>query len=678
MSDTRDLYKLFRELENQHQENDTVRLHDSFDLELNEHFVIESGVVGLTEDGVIIQLDEAALEFLDFNGMLTESLQEVGLKDHEPRKVEGVYGPKSKPFTKKFNNLKAMNKFFDHPDNEGNYEIERISKVTESVELNEISDKVLTSYLTKAWPKRGETVPDKRLPFMQRARDAADRHWGQQKKENDAADIQKVLNRTPKVHDLRHLSHGEVYDITQTSDEIRDGDVLHVKGGSAIMFKAWPTMVKGDSNSLHTWDTDAGNSWDDEEVSHYKRAVDIANALPVDSDSSRGARNVDESVIAEGSSRAVENAIFYRIVNRHKDVLSKYGPIRTLQAIEDTAYNLNDLEEIGSSDVSIWTNQVIADLEKGSYDDMDPESPVKRDVSESAEDSDIFAKVVKSEDPFQVVYDGISGHFGEAARIKLQTIYDDVALDHGDHPDDDFEAIIDRMIPRIHELHDIGLDYSASKKDELDEIKKLAFGRDALEENPMLMALGRAAAAGAARDLADNVDEGWGKNLLGALAGAGALAAIAGIDKMEADRLMKTEPQLVTLTQMRQEAANRGDEDAVEDIDGRIRVTLNSIRDKGRPVMGPDGEPVDPRKPLGEAEYQGRKVTLNKPMQGDVAKSKVYVKKPDGKVVKVNFGDKNMTIKKSNPARRKSFRARHNCENPGPKWKARYWSCRAW
>jgi len=81
---------------------------------------------------------------------------------------------------------------------------------------------------------------------------------------------------------------------------------------------------------------------------------------------------------------------------------------------------------------------------------------------------------------------------------------------------------------------------------------------------------------------------------------------------------------------------------------------------------------------LDEAEYQGRKVPLGKPMKGDVAKSKVYVRKPNGKVVKVNFGDKNMKIKKSNPKRRKSFRARHNCANPGPKWKARYWSCRAW
>lgn len=79
-----------------------------------------------------------------------------------------------------------------------------------------------------------------------------------------------------------------------------------------------------------------------------------------------------------------------------------------------------------------------------------------------------------------------------------------------------------------------------------------------------------------------------------------------------------------------------------------------------------------------EAEYQGRNVPLGKPMAGDVKKSKVYVKKPNGNIVKVNFGDKNMTIKKSNPKRRKSFRARHHCENPGPRWKARYWSCRAW
>ena len=79
-----------------------------------------------------------------------------------------------------------------------------------------------------------------------------------------------------------------------------------------------------------------------------------------------------------------------------------------------------------------------------------------------------------------------------------------------------------------------------------------------------------------------------------------------------------------------------------------------------------------------EAEYRGRKVKLNKPMRGDVKKFKVYVKNPKGNVVKVNFGQKGVKIKKSNPARRKSFRARHNCSNPGPRHKARYWSCRKW
>ena len=105
-------------------------------------------------------------------------------------------------------------------------------------------------------------------------------------------------------------------------------------------------------------------------------------------------------------------------------------------------------------------------------------------------------------------------------------------------------------------------------------------------------------------------------------------------------------------------------------------------------VLGPLGFPEDETE-LFDAEYQGRKVPLNKPMRGDVKKFKVYVKDPKtGNVKKVNFGhggssarkagQKTMKIRKSNPKARKSFRARHNCANPGPKTKARYWSCRKW
>ena len=90
--------------------------------------------------------------------------------------------------------------------------------------------------------------------------------------------------------------------------------------------------------------------------------------------------------------------------------------------------------------------------------------------------------------------------------------------------------------------------------------------------------------------------------------------------------------------------------------------------------------------PMDEAEYRGRKVKLGKPMAGDVKKFKVYVKDPKtGNVKKVNFGHggssvkgKSMRIRKNNPKARRSFRARHNCDNPGPRTKARYWSCRKW
>lgn len=82
--------------------------------------------------------------------------------------------------------------------------------------------------------------------------------------------------------------------------------------------------------------------------------------------------------------------------------------------------------------------------------------------------------------------------------------------------------------------------------------------------------------------------------------------------------------------------------------------------------------------PLEEAEYQGRKVPLGKPMAGDVKKFKVYVKNKSGNVVKVNFGQKGVKIKKNNPKRRKSFRARHRCATAKDRTTPRYWSCRKW
>ena len=80
-----------------------------------------------------------------------------------------------------------------------------------------------------------------------------------------------------------------------------------------------------------------------------------------------------------------------------------------------------------------------------------------------------------------------------------------------------------------------------------------------------------------------------------------------------------------------------------------------------------------------EAEYQGKKVKLNDPIRGGSKKFYVYTKNEKGNIVKVSFGDTTgLSIKRDDPARRRSFRARHNCDNPGPKWKARYWSCKKW
>jgi hypothetical protein len=139
------------------------------------------------------------------------------------------------------------------------------------------------------------------------------------------------------------------------------------------------------------------------------------------------------------------------------------------------------------------------------------------------------------------------------------------------------------------------------------------------------------------------------------------------------------------------EACGCKDTDESMSVDDVLVSEDPTEEEPGSDVGIPAPQGTGPQDPIGvdEAEYQGRNVPLGKPMRGDTKKFKVYVKDPaTGNVKKVNFGhggttakrlgQKTMKIKKSNPARRKSFRARHNCDNPGPRTKARYWSCRAW
>ncbi len=186
------------------------------------------------------------------------------------------------------------------------------------------------------------------------------------------------------------------------------------------------------------------------------------------------------------------------------------------------------------------------------------------------------------------------------------------------------------------------------------------------------------------------VIESWGDSVLIA-ADEGALQFLANYSQqlaegfnsdieMELHKLTKASDMFDAIYDAlgRDDAVGRKLQDLANDIsidhrlhpDDDIEEIINVLADRLEQEYG------DPD--LDEAEYQGRKVALGKPMAGDVKKSKVYVRKPNGKVVKVNFGDKKLSIKKHIPGRRKSFRARHNCANPGPRWKARYWSCRAW
>ena len=172
----------------------------------------------------------------------------------------------------------------------------------------------------------------------------------------------------------------------------------------------------------------------------------------------------------------------------------------------------------------------------------------------------------------------------------------------------------------------------------------------------------------------DELEEGW-KNAVGIGAAVAGLAlgsvnavhnhnAISNLEKTHATMVHKN-PEKAAKLKKHIEAAKSTQGNA------RLQSTTQRHIDAAKKIS----EEFE----LEEATYQGREVSLNKPMKGDVKKSKVYVDPDgDGNAQKVNFGDKNMTIKKNIPARRKSFRARHNCDNPGPKDKARYWSCKAW
>lgn len=415
MTDIRKLYKMIVEMD-QGSVEETIGLHDSFDLELNESFVIETGVVGFTRDGIIVEADEQTLEFLELNNVLLESEEPKPLRENKAlAALVTAAGKAAMPAVK--------------------------------------------SAMKAAGPVVKDTLKTAAASFGgQAANRLADKFLGPQGAQEDEMVKENPLALAPLA--------GAV------------GRGAAMGAGSIAAGAIADKIGLGEKDEL-------------EEIKRLAMGKDVSEAF-----------GHDEDEDSHDSSEAVYSAILNRILHQHRDVLSKFGPQKVMDAAREVSYDLNDLEEIGSSDISIWTKQVI--------DMLGPDEP------------DYLTQKNHSE------------RYGD-----MNEEWDD--------------------------------------------------------------------------------EEGYDTN----------------------------DPKHSKWAERQAELSDYE-------------------RERAR----------DER--MDEAEYQGRKVPLGKPMQGDVKKSKVYVKKPDGKVVKVNFGDKNMTIKKSNPARRKSFRARHNCDNPGPRWKARYWSCRAW
>jgi hypothetical protein len=115
--------------------------------------------------------------------------------------------------------------------------------------------------------------------------------------------------------------------------------------------------------------------------------------------------------------------------------------------------------------------------------------------------------------------------------------------------------------------------------------------------------------------------------------------------------------------------------DDIEEVYHFLESEIDSYDDDAKNIHSDEYGSVQS---INEAEYRGRTIKLNKPMRGDVKKFKVYVKNDNGNIIKVNFGDPNMEIKRDDPKRRKSFRARHKCSEATDKTTPKYWSCKMW
>jgi hypothetical protein len=352
----------------------------------------------------------------------------------------------------------------------------------------------------------------------------------------------------------------------------------------------------------------------------------------------------------------VARATLHRIMMRHPGMLAQHGPERVMQAVDDVADLVGDMDDIGSSDISGWVNmvqEILDSLDQGVAEGDYPDgSSIKTPGSEDWKQQYQQAVMAVKNAKTQQEYDTASDRAGRikdllaSKGINVGPVLGQQGMAEGSR----------KAWMKHNNLVDLdpalkGLEDEMEKFIRLDpeERRKYQQGiKQRIKSDPMAGPKGVLPE----QDMTEDLQADDGERYRSADDFFGQFEA----DHFDEERVSPDGMEV------------RGYIDGVNVMVWRFD---NSRKTSGYGIYDDSG--------LNEAEYQGRKVPLGKPMRGDVAKSKVYVKDPKtGNVKKVNFGDPNMKIKKSNPARRKSFRARHNCDNPGPRTKARYWSCRAW
>ena len=507
------------------------------------------------------------------------------------------------------------------------------------------------------------------------------------------------------------------------------------------------TMIRSARKLIGMLDNDDNMpEWTQKKINKATDYVDTAS----DYISSQKERGVMEQSQEDSP---VARATLHRIMMRHPGMLAQHGPERVMQAVDDVADLVGDMDDIGTSDVSGWVNmvqEILDSLDQGVAEGSASGKfklygvrwnskktvpfgtfPTIDDVNTKVEELDELelvhmdnAKLAYNElhlldtqtgQIFKYTDDGVNQAWepiqknqgvaegsGQSLSVQQLATISDAALDQAygygrSTPGNSFgwqanlmsaayaKKLIDAGVTDIEKISDAihkGWNVTAQKfvqnPEQFDDTEKLrqAGKLDAkLQQRAKLMKINYAQLDNEEQEK----DRVVARALLQAIKGQQGAAEGSLHEDLQAD---DGEHYRSADDFFGQFEADHFDDEQVSPDGMEIRGYIDGVNVMAWRFNSPrktSGYGVYDDSQLSEAEYQGRKVPLGKPMKGDVAKSKVYVKDPKtGNVKKVNFGDPNMKIKKSNPARRKSFRARHNCDNPGPRTKARYWSCRAW